>query len=243
MHPNLIRLIMAGLFTAVAVGADAAAIDRGTLTVFGIDRTEPENKGMTAAGIAVADHVLKSLADGNDDGVMACAPTDGRCRIQIRWISDVSYAPTELVTEMSLSRIDQPANAFDGSGKRRRYVELQTRRAELARALRVLRALQPNPKGTQRTDLFGFLQAASEYFSQSATATKVLIYVSDLEDNEHFRITPDLQGVDVQIYAVAWRADPVAMQRLQSKWRKVLTEKCRAKSVTFLPLPITSYAQ
>jgi len=234
-------MVIALQFCVHAANATGVA-DQETLTLFGVDRTEPSEKGMTSAGLAIMNRALLALADsgptGTSDALKLCVPSNGACHIQVRWISNISYAPTEVVTDIRLPQIDEPTDVFDGNGKRRKYGETKARNGELARGQRDLAAALPDPKGTRRTDIYGFLQAAADYFTQPAT-NKVLAYVSDLEDNEHFHMIPDLRGVDVKIYSAALRADPVAMHQLQAKWQKFLTEQCHARSVAFLPLAIT----
>ena len=105
-------------------------------------------------------------------------------------------------------------------------------------AIDQLRTLKPpDNKLRQHTDLLGFFAAASDVFQTEAQPgdRKLIIVSSDFQGNVHHKVTPYLEGVSIIALAFESKGDPSKAIKLKNHWHKFLVEKCRAKSLKFLP--------
>jgi hypothetical protein len=216
---------------ARAEPAEPAATPAGRTIVFGVDRSDTWER-MTRIGMALAEQtLLHDLRPGDE--------------IVYRWISDRSYAADQAFAQVRLPVLLAAKGQLDHRGKQE---AARTRQALITAARQgqtQLRRFTPeassaNPgldlrNGTKSTDLIGFLTAAAEQFAQTdASRPRLLIIVSDLEDNRRFPVKPNLAGVEVVVYSVSLRADPAKGQQLQKQWTQFFTQS-GARVVEFRP--------
>lgn len=217
-----ISLLVLGHSEPRAEAQTADEQDMPRFVVFGVDRSESWTE-MTQSALKLAEKALSGARPGDE--------------ITYRWISDKSYHSSEVFAHVRLPRIAKAADMFDKAAKRRRRAALVQFHAERKRALEQLRSQHPEA-GTPSTDIYGFLTAAAEHFTQAPTGlAKTLIVVSDMKDNRRYEVQPELSGVEVQVYLVVRaNADPTTTQRLKDHWTEYLA-RSGTRSVSFLPLP------
>lgn len=210
-----------GLLLAIMAGPAAA----GSFIVVGVDRTA-EFDAMTAPALRLAESLVWNAAAGDT--------------VVVRWISHRSYAADQTLVHMALpapAALPEVRNRFDARGRRQRQAAAQAQDQALLRAkaaaLRTLRAQCVGP--TPATDIVGFVQAAAEVFSRDAAPEQArrLVLFTDLEDNRGFRVTPQLDGVAVEVQLLGQQSDPERASRRRARWRDWL-EARGAVSVRFL---------
>ncbi len=189
--------------------------------VVGVDRTESWER-MTRPALALAEQTLR-----------VSRPRD---ELLFRWISDRSYRSDEAFAHIKLPAISTgTGNPFDRREKQALDLANNRFRAEAKKGIDTIRAQHPEGPTTS-TDIPGFLAAAAEQFSATpAGYRKVLVIISDMEDNRNYKVRPDLSSVEVQIYlmVISEHPDPAQGERLKTQWTAFL-KKCGAASVTFM---------
>lgn len=237
--------LLAGAASALPADAQQPApAALGRLIMFGVDRTERWEE-MTHMTLGLAERTLEKVQLGAAaDAELHAMPGD---TLIFRWISDRSYSPTEVFAEVHLPTLIQPRGPFDREGKRNAATALARLKQALIGGLDAIRKQRPDhqegrsvlTQGTRATDILGFLTAASEQFAQApAGVKKVLVLATDMQDNRHYKIKPDLSGVEVIVYLIArGNANPVAAHHLQERWT-ALFKTCGAEQVSYRPVPL-----
>ena len=138
--------------------------------------------------------------------------------IVVRWISEASYQNDDFVERIKLPDGEPTcANPFDARCRRERTAFdaqlLQIKRASVERLVKV------QATRSQRTDILGFLQAAADELTGVPAGVERWVYVAtDLEENVHHQVSPDLKDVRVVVFALKTGRDPVSAVRLRRDW-------------------------
>lgn len=186
-----------------------AAITPPRFIVFGIDRSGSYD--FVKVGLDAAARTIAKAEPGDT--------------VIVRWISDTSFLNQELATRIELPNMtlaDCSSNVFDSRCRRERSAQ----DAELDRLKRahMTRLLALKPPSAGHTDIFGFLQAASDAFSEvPAEAERLLYLATDLKDNVGYEVVPNLAGVRVRVFALQTEADPEGTLRLRKRWAERFT--------------------
>lgn len=158
----------------------------------------------------------------------------------IRWISDASLRNEEFAARVEVPVTQLPDcenNPFNPRCQRERAA-INARVNTLKRdAIQRILALRPDT--AQRTDILGFIQAASDAYEHAPDgAVRELYMATDLLDNVRHTIAPDLRGVRVTVLAFQTDPNPLQTVALRKEW----TEKLRrygATEVTFHAAEVT----
>jgi hypothetical protein len=135
----------------------------------------------------------------------------------IRTISDASYLPKNAIAHTKFLDVPAVLNRFDRQGQRRRAAALAKLQAQKRNVVDTLGAMQFKP--APRTDIYGFIQAASDLFANAPNGVrKVLIFGTDLKDTAGFKCKPDLCKVEVIIFEFLVDADPITSQKRREEW-------------------------
>lgn len=214
--------------------ATAAHLTR--LTVIGIDRSG-SYAGLLHRGLAIAAALIEQARPGD--------------AIIVRWISGHSYESDQVIAHIVIPLAPNPlqrpgvntANPFDvrarGAVAAWQARETQRRQAFFAqlrrlKAKEVARLCTLTPHRAPTTDIFGFVAAAADAFTELAHPhqEKELVLVTDLKDTVH-RVfpPPDLAGVRVAVWGIRTGSDPLAAERLRKRWRNYFLHKTHAASV------------
>lgn len=147
-------------------------------------------------------------------------PGDG---IYVRAISDESYTPVRRDGEdntIAYSKfIDVPKNnnTFNNKAKVRIAKSrklFQKQKDQMIQSIELIN-IKPSPK----TDIYGFIQSASDLFDNAPEGTrKALMFATDLKDNAGFKCKPNLKGVNVTIFQFLVDADPMTSQKRRDEW-------------------------
>lgn len=231
MHRHACFLIAALFFPTISVASPTTeAKEAPRLIVFGVDRTASMDTNMTRLGLALAEQTLRHDLHPGDT-------------IVYRWISDRSYATDQVFAQVNLPNIpDAKGNALDRKLKihiaNAQATLVEQARQGLAQLRRYQSVQSPIDlsKGTNSTDVMGFLAAAAEQLKEAMLNRQqpVLMLVSDLEHNEEQAVKPDLKGVKVIVYMVNIKGDAVLAQQLKQHWQSFF-EESGAESVVFRP--------
>jgi hypothetical protein len=242
MHTTLAAALTALLVSGAVLTPAASAAPAGAtapaasaeprFVVFGVDRSEPWN-AMSRTTLGLAEQALLRDARPGDELVY-------------RWISDRSYAADEAFAHIVLPTLSRAANPLDRQGRANEASSKQALARAAEEGLAQLRRHVPGAtpaggrpdlrKGTPSTDIYGFVTAAAGHFAAApAGRAKQLVIASDMEDNRRYQVRPDLKGVEVVVYLVSLKADPVAAQRLQAQWTDFFRE-CGATRTSFRPV-------
>lgn len=168
--------------------------------------------------------------------VMRAKPGD---EIFIRTISSESYPPVtsngwrNTILHQKFTKVPPKPNLFDRKAKLRYLKALKEFNSQKADAMRKLDNMRFKP--AHQTDIYGFIQAASDLFTLAPQGTrKVLAFATDLKDTANYKINPDLKGVEVVIFQFLSDADPSKSAKLKEEWAKKLKE-WGATKVTIYP--------
>jgi len=206
------------LFTAMPCMAERRVI------VFGLDETGSYSFRKRAVDIAKS--VIADLKPGDT--------------FYLRQITDKSYLDSCSVFRLSVPDvIEKPKNEFD-RGARATWLKNVRQAGEVkTKAIDVLSNL--NLVKSSRTDIFGFLSAASDRFEteRNNISDKIIIIASDMKDNCNRKAVANLVGVKILVAGFETGENPVETKQVKEKWTKIL-EKCNAKTVLFLPADTSS---
>jgi hypothetical protein len=156
-------------------------------------------------------------------GLELCARLVAEARpgdvIVFRWISHASYLADDFIARFSLPDVAlvNCTNPFDQRCKRARGAqEAQLNAVKRAFSQQILHL---RPTIVYRTDIYGFFQAASEILAAAPAGAERHIYAAtDLLDNVRYRISPDLQGMQITIFAFQTDANPQRTLELRRRW-------------------------
>jgi hypothetical protein len=165
----------------------------------------------------------------------------------IRTISAESYPPMvawkkqngsvvrheNTVAHLTFIDVPETKNRFNKQA-RLRYIqaqrEFQAQKQSLLQKLEQM-SFEPAP----RTDIYGFIQAASDLFANAPAFTrKVLLFATDLRDTAQLTCKPDLSDVEVVIFEFLVDADPTKTLERRDAWVERLNNWGAAK-VTIRP--------
>jgi len=159
--------------------------------------------------------------------------------IYVRAISDESYTPIRqdgednTIAYSKFINLPENSNTFNNRAKVRLAKTqklFQKQKTQMIQSIELIN-LKPSPK----TDIYGFIQSASDLFDNAPEGTlKVLMFATDLKDNAGFKCKPNLKGVDVTIFQFLVDADPVVSQNRRDEWTQKL-KSWGADKVTFKP--------
>ena len=170
-----------------------------------------------AAGSAVASerHCVGVLVDrsGSYEGIDAArrlagglvAQLRGGDSVLVRWISDHSYDPRDLVIDETIPTVETVRNQFN----RRERARVQKERRRLVQTKRDLLALlaRTPAQRSQFTDVWGAIRAAQEWRDATPCDSTSFVVVSDLVHNRGVIPPLRLEGVVVQVAGFEHAAD------------------------------------
>lgn len=151
--------------------------------------------------------------------------------IAVRWISDESYRPRELVLDRIIPVVRRVENAFDRAQKRQAQMDVLRAKASVHEVMKELSELDP-PRASY-TDVWGSVLAAQEWFESIPCNREVIVAVSDLRHNRGALPELSLRGVEFIVAAFEHDGDVYDTQRVRAA-AQALLERAGAK-VTFLP--------
>ena len=158
--------------------------------------------------------LIRKALDILKDLVMRANPGD---EYFIRTISDASYPPQNAIVHTKFISVPPPPNRFDKQGQRRRAAAVAKLTAQKRGVVETLDAMRFQP--APRTDIYGFIQAASDLFANAPDGVrKVLMFATDLKDTAGFKCNPDLSTVEVIIFEFLVDADPIQSQKRRDAW-------------------------
>ncbi len=139
--------------------------------------------------------------------------------VYLRWISGTSYLNEEQAARVRLPEGDVgncTDNVFDN-----RCDTFEEALSDFKRT-HVIRILALRPPAASNTDIMGFIQAASDTLATVGTGKERLLYLAtDLKDNVHHQIQPDLAEVRVVVIALQTDADPETTLQRRDTWRRI----------------------
>lgn len=201
----------------------AFAVDLTCGSVVGIDRSGSYN--FVKAGVELSGRLYAQAEPG--------------CDLMLRWISGTSYANDEVFFHEVVRGAPLPdcsTNPFDVKCKQRQR-QLAAQNAQVRRVA-VEKIVVQNPARSNRTDIFGFLQAGSEFLAKFPDSARKRMYLgTDLDDNVHYKVTPNLKDVEVIVFALQNDPNPALMQQKRAEWESRF-RKWGAKSVSFEPIEV-----
>ena len=183
---------------------------------------ETGSYSMRSRGLAMAKSVIQVLQ-----------PRDV---FYFRRITGSSFKEQNTIFRLEIPSIPpKPTNRFDQRAWIRHHKGLRRVQTIKAQAIKILSQLKPIK--AKRTDIYGFLAAASLRYQaedEAGPTRRMMIIASDMQNNVTRQIKPDLKGVEVQV--IVWEPgdDPTKAYKLKKAWRKVLVDQCGARSVKFL---------
>jgi len=195
-----------------------------SFTIIGID-VSGSYKKMTLSAQNICKRIISNAKPGDE--------------IYVKAISDESYTPVrrdgEDNTIAYLKFIDVPKNnnTFNNKAKVRIAKAQRLFQKQKDRMIQSIELanLKPSPK----TDIYGFIQSASDLFDNAPKGTrKALMFATDLKDNAGFRCKPNLKGVDLTIFQFLVDADPMTSQKRRDEWVRKL-KSWGAENITIKP--------
>jgi len=199
-----------------ATGAQTQSIPaKPVFAVIGAD-ISGSYKEMTSKAMAICKNFVMNANPGDE--------------YVIRTISAESYPPITEWRKKDNTRvrhdntiehvkfIDVPSvtNRFNQGAVKKNTLALQkfqTQKRRLAQTLEQM-TFEPAP----RTDIYGFVAAASDLFANASDRTrKVLLFASDLKDTVGLKCDPNLSHVEVIIEFLV-DADPIQSQKRRDAW-------------------------
>lgn len=206
-------------------GMAQAQSGEGRVIVVGIDRTEGY-QAMTRSALRLAEKVVLDARPGD--------------RVIFRWISAASYGPDQTIAVLDLPVPDLPVpkSSMDREGQVARQRAARRAATRIAESkLAMVELLRKACVGaTRATDIAGFVEAAAEIFAAAPTSkSRRLVLYTDLLDNRHFDVSPDLRDVLVEAHLVRTLEDPGVAGELREDWRSRFLA-WGARQVTFPPV-------
>lgn len=177
-------------------------------TVCGVDRSG-STFSLVEAGLRVCAEIIARAQPGDE--------------VVIRWISDVSFRATEQVLRVRVPEASRacanPLNARCRAAEDASATRILAVKREAVRQLMTMRT-RPAP----RTDIAGFLQAASDLLATAPVgATRTLVLATDLEDTLGQSTELGLGGVQVVVVAMQVSGNLSRALLMRRRWRESLT--------------------
>lgn len=214
MKTYLLKMVV-GILMVLGMAAGA----EGRVLVFGLDETGSYDFRLRAMAIA------KNLIDDLEPGDV----------FFFRLITDKSYSDSCAVLRLPIPQVPpMPANAMDVRAKnavRRQFAAIKNLKAKAKAILDGIGTVK-----APRTDIFGFLAAASDRIKEEGgtAAEAVIVIASDMQDNCRVKVSPNLFQAEVVIAGFQSGDDPIKAARLKADWEKAL-KSCEAADVRFVP--------
>ena len=156
--------------------------------------------------------------------------------LYVRLIHEESFTHRANVFRLQLPLIlKPPKNRFNQLAWLRYHRARQAVLILKAKAIKLLADLKP--MNSQKTDIWGALAGAADRFKAEnrPDQRRYLIIASDMLDNRKMRCEIELMQAQVYIVAFQSLSNPRDARWLQRYWTQILTTKCNAKSVRWVP--------
>jgi len=210
--------------TAANESRQKTALTGQVFAVIGID-VSGSYEGMTSKALEVGKNIIVNANPGDE--------------YFIRTISSESYPPEtsdghdNTIAHERFIELPATPNLFNKKAKLRYLLAQRKFQAQKSNVVQSLDKM--NFKPAQRTDIYGFIAAASDLFSGAPDGfRKVLMFATDLKDTSCFSCSPDLSSVEVLIFEFLVDADPTKSQNRRIEWVQRL-KKWGATKVTVRP--------
>jgi hypothetical protein len=156
----------------------------------------------------------------------------GNSKVYVRWITKDSLSDKCSVVTALFPNTSKPHNPFDVKAKQRYHTALIKFQQTSKQATKAIIDSQ-SPRAGQ-TDIYGALYASSVRFSGNTDMKRVLILLTDMDDNvgNKDKLNINLENVTVKI--MDFQAGPEDDKR-KEQWLAYLTSR-GAASVQFLPI-------
>jgi len=150
-----------------------------------------------------------------------------------RSITDASYLDKYTIFRLEIPFIEETENENPFDRKSKNLHRSQVFQNNLLKREACSRLAAVRYTNAKKTDIYGFLSAASDRFNLAPKGSqRILIVASDLKDNVGYsKIKLDLSGVQVAIIGFQSSKDPIKTRRLKNKWIKRLTQAGAVKVV------------
>lgn len=196
---------MLALPLAIAVALAADSVRPAQVTVCGVDRSG------SAFGM-------------RDDAVYECAlvlaeagPGD---EVEVRWISEHSYAASERVVRLFIPRAPRTCGSQMDVPCRRAYRQWEDEAAASKRSA-IARLLAAPIIMARSTDIMGFLQAASEVLTSAPpSSAKSIRVVTDGEDTMGERAAPNFRNTSVTVAILQVKGNVADAIKIRAAWKK-----------------------
>lgn len=202
------------------------AISSATLYILGVD--ESGSYQFRPHGSSAIEQFIVNMKTGDT--------------LLIRRISSNSYPDNQetlmLPAPLRLPqlKIEQPRNRFDLKAQKKYKVAVQNEQNEQngLKSEAIMQLRSAKPINSKKTDIYGFLAACVDRFSQSGNEQrKVILIASDMVDNCKRKTKLDLQLAEVVVLAFQKGNDPGKTAALKNTWEKELKEM-NASRIVFL---------
>ena len=157
----------------------------------------------------------------------------------IRTISAESYPPIvewqgkggsqvrhrNTLLQVRFTEVPAVPNRFNRKARRSYLRQLALFQKQKTQAIQQLDRQIPSLPSAPQTDIYGFLQAASDLFALAPKGyRKGLMFATDLKDTVGFQVQPNLQGVEVTVFEFLAEANPKQAQKRREAWSQKLKE-------------------
>lgn len=189
---------------------------------------------MTSKAMVICKNIVMNAAPGDEYAIRTISAESYPPMVEWRKRNGTVVRHDNTVAHVKF--IDVPKKVPNRFNKQARRRYLQAQKAFQAQKKRLVQkleqmAFEPAP----RTDIYGFIQAASDLFANAPAGTrKVLFVATDLKNTSRLTCKPDLSDVEVIIFEFLVDSDPVETLERRDAWVERLN-KWGATKVTVRP--------
>lgn len=156
----------------------------------------------------------------------------GNAKVYVRWITEDSTSDKNAIVTVILPDISKPKDPFNTKAKERYNASIIKLQNAIKQSSKVIMAA--NNPNARRTDIYGALYASSVRFASNTNSKKVLILLTDMDDNvgnaNMYKF--NLENVSVKIMDFQ---TGIGDDQRRERWQKYLTN-LGAVSVDFVPI-------
>ena len=172
---------------------------------------------MTSKAIIICKNIVMNAAPGDEYIIRTISAESYPPMVEWKKRNGTVVRHNNTVAHAKFSDVPEKPNRFNKQA-RRRY--LQAQRAFLAQKQQLVQKLeQSNFESAPLTDIYGFIQAASDLFANAPAGTrKVLFFATDLKNTSRLTCKPNLSDVEVIVFEFLVDVDPVKTLERRDAW-------------------------